>query len=82
MADNTTDIVTLGNLAIGDRAVVVGFASKAPSRRLLEMGFVPGTVVTALRSAPLGDPIQYSVMGGLVAMRRRDASSILVDVGT
>ncbi len=79
MADNTIDVVTLGDVAIGRSATVVGFASSAPSRRLLEMGFVPGTVVKALRSAPLGDPIEYAVMGSRVAMRHTDATSILVE---
>jgi Fe2+ transport system protein FeoA len=82
MADNTIGVVTLGDVAIGESATVVGFAPAAPSRRLLEMGFVPGTVVTALRSAPLGDPVEYAVMGGRVAMRRSDASAILVEGGS
>jgi Fe2+ transport system protein FeoA len=81
MADNTTDVVTLGDVVIGESATVVGFLDTAPSRRLLEMGFVPGTVVTALRSAPLGDPVEYAVMGGRVAMRRIDASAIIVEAG-
>lgn len=81
MVHNTTDVVTLGDVAIGDSATVVGFLNAAPSRRLLEMGFVPGTVVTALRSAPLGDPIEYAVMGGRVAMRRTDAAAIVVEAG-
>lgn len=82
MADNTTDMVTLRDVAIGESATVVGFSDTAPSRRLLEMGFVPGTVVTALRSAPLGDPVEYAVMGGRVAMRRTDARAILVETGS
>jgi ferrous iron transport protein A len=78
MADNTTDMLTLGDVRIGGRAKVVGFREDAPSRRLLEMGFVPGTEVLVVRSAPLGDPIEYAVMGGRVAMRRTDAAAILV----
>ncbi len=79
MADNTTNMVTLGEVDVGESATVVGFANGAPARRLLEMGFVPGTRVSALRSAPLGDPIQYSVMSGRVAMRRSDAAFVLVE---
>ncbi len=79
MADNTTDMMTLGDTAIGTRVTVVGFRQDAPSRRLLEMGFVPGTEVLVVRSAPLGDPIEYAVMGGRVAMRRTDAAAILVE---
>lgn len=82
MVHNTTDVVTLGDVVLGGSATVVGFLSDAPARRLLEMGFVPGTVVTALRAAPLGDPIEYAVMGGRVAMRRTDASAIVVEIGT
>ena len=80
MADNTTSMVTLSEIDIGESATVVGFADGAPARRLLEMGFVPGTRVSVLRSAPLGDPIQYAVMSGRVAMRRSDAATVLVDL--
>ncbi len=59
--------------------MVAGFREGAPSRRLLEMGFVPGTEVRVVRSAPLGDPIEYAVMGGRVAMRRSDAATIIVE---
>ena len=79
MADNTTYMMTLSDVRIGSRATVVGFREDAPSRRLLEMGFVPGTEVLVVRSAPLGDPIEYAVMGGRVAMRRTDAAMILVE---
>ncbi len=79
MADNTMDIVTLRDIDLGRSATVAGFTSDAPARRLLEMGFVPGTKVTALRAAPLGDPIEYAVMGGRVAMRQTDAASILIE---
>lgn len=78
MTDNTIQMVTLGDVAIGGTAVIDGFVDGAPARRLLEMGFVPGTMVRVLRSAPLGDPVEYAVMGGRVAMRRTDASSILI----
>ena len=79
MADNTAYMMTLRDVRIGRRAQVVGFREDAPSRRLLEMGFVPGTEVLVVRSAPLGDPIEYAVMGGRVAMRRTDAAMILVE---
>lgn len=79
MADNTTDIVTLGDVAIGGSAVISGFDEGAQVRRFVEMGLVPGTRVTVLRSAPFGDPIEYAVMGGRIAMRRSDASVILVE---
>lgn len=69
---------SLGDLAIGDTAIISGYTDVAPARRLLEMGFVPGNAVTAVRKAPLGDPIEFFVMGGRVSMRRVDAAEILV----
>ena len=48
-------------------------------RRLLGLGFVPGTEVTAEMSSPLGDPIGYRVRGALIALRRIQAEWILVE---
>jgi Fe2+ transport system protein FeoA len=73
----TVDI-PLGQLEIGSCAVVVGYSSDAPLRRFAEMGFVPGSRVTAMRTAPLGDPIEYAVMGSRVSIRRRDADLVIV----
>jgi len=70
---------TLADVAVGESADIVGYADHAPIRRFAQMGFVPGRQVTAVRSAPLGDPIEYSVMGSRVAMRRSDAGAILVE---
>lgn len=47
-------------------------------RRLLDLGFVPGTLVSAVRRSPLGDPTAYSVRGTVVAIRAQDAGQILV----
>lgn len=69
---------SLGDLAIGESAVISGFTDVAPARRLLEMGFLPGNIVKAVRKAPLGDPIEFFVMGGRVSMRKVDAYEILV----
>jgi len=48
-------------------------------RRMLDMGFVPGASVDVVRKAPLGDPVEYSVKGTAVALRQREASTILVE---
>jgi ferrous iron transport protein A len=46
---------------------------------MLDMGFVPGAEVAAVRKAPLGDPVEYRVKGTAVALRARDADTILVE---
>lgn len=70
--------VPLGQLGLGATGIVVGYSSEIGVRRFIEMGFVPGTRVTALRKAPLGDPVEYAVMGSRVAIRRRDADLVIV----
>ena len=48
-------------------------------KRMLDMGLVPGAEVTVMRKAPLGDPVEYSIKGTAIAMRRTDAESIMVE---
>ncbi len=43
-------------------------------RRLMELGFIPGTVVTAAGCAPGGDPRVFRVDGSEVALRRETAA--------
>ena len=45
-------------------------------RRLLDLGFVPGSKVTANMSGPLGDPVAYEICGSLIALRRSDTAKI------
>ncbi len=47
-------------------------------RRLLDLGFSSGSLVTALFRSPLGDPTAYMVMGSIIALRQEDAGRILV----
>ena len=48
--------------------------------RLMTMGFIEGTRVNVLRTAPMGDPIVYGLRGYNVAMRLDDASHISVSL--
>jgi len=48
-------------------------------RRMMELGMVPGTTVTIVRRAPLGDPIELSVSGVHLSLRREDASNVHVE---
>lgn len=43
---------------------------------LLELGFTPGTEVTLLRVAPLGDPLTVRIRGYQLSLRRREAEAI------
>ncbi len=46
------------------------------TRRLMELGFIPGSSVVAARSAPGGDPKVYRVDGSEVALRKETAAHI------
>ena len=50
----------------------------AIARRLMELGLVPGTSIAMVRSAPLGDPIELSVRGVHLSLRRSEAAHIHV----
>ncbi len=71
--------MTLANLEIGTQAKVVRVTGKsAVTRRLMEMGVIPGVAVTVIKTAPFGDPIQIRVRGYSLAMRKSEAEIIEV----
>jgi len=72
--------VPLGELPVSARVRVVEIAGKGKhQRRMLDMGFVPGAELTVVRQAPLGNPVEYRVKGTAVALRRKEANTILVE---
>lgn len=52
----------------------------ARGRRLLDLGFLPGTSLRVVRRAPLGDPVVYELRGYRVCLRREDAQRVRVRV--
>lgn len=71
--------MTLNEVFPDESAVVLSVdSSDAIGRRLLEMGFVPGTQVTVLRAAPLGDPVHLSLRGYTLMIRRSRLSRVAV----
>ena len=47
-------------------------------RRLFDLGFVPGTSITLIRKAILGDPLEVKLRGYHLAIRKKDARKILL----
>lgn len=67
----------LSDLRTGERAVVKHVNGHGAFRkRILEMGFLEGKVIQAVRNAPLKDPVYYHIMGYNVSLRRKDAALI------
>ena len=71
------DVLTLDRLPVGRSAAVTALsAPEEQRRRLLDLGFVPGSAVTAVQESPWGDPVAYAVCGAVIALRRADARGI------
>ena len=47
-------------------------------RRLMDLGFVPGSSISIDMSSPLGNPIAYIVRGAAIALREDQARYILI----
>ncbi len=70
----------LSQLAIGARAIIRGFPGQGPAfLRLREMGVLPGTTVTLVRTAPLGDPLEIRVRGYSLTLRKSEAEHVVVE---
>ncbi len=69
----------LSELAIGQRAVIHSFEKDEIFIKLMEMGCIPGELVTVEQKAPLGDPISISVSGYHLSLRLNEANSIFVE---
>jgi ferrous iron transport protein A len=74
-------MVLLKNLAVGDRARVLGFAAtgSAYRRKLLSLGLTPGVELSVTRVAPLGDPVEIRVRGFALSLRKDEADALSVE---
>lgn len=80
MSTATTEI-TLAQLARGQRATIVRLGGeRALRRRLLDMGLVTGETLTLRAVAPLGDPIEITVKGYRLSLRKAEASLVFVEL--
>ena len=67
----------LSELKTGETGIIVKIQGHGAFRkRVIEMGFVKGRPITASLSAPLRDPIKYSLMGYEVSLRRSEANLV------
>ena len=70
---------SLVDLHRGDAAILDGIDLPGDdARRLMELGFLPGTRITAGLSAPGGDPQVFQVDGSEIALRRETARRLRI----
>lgn len=78
-AESSEATASLADLSTGASAVIASLDVSGPvGRRLGDLGFVPGTAVSVVRRAPLGDPTLYALRGTEIALRRAEAERVRV----
>ena len=71
---------TLRQVKIGDRVRVVKLHGQgAVKRRIMDMGITKGVELLVRKVAPLGDPVEVTVRGYELSLRKADAERIEVE---
>lgn len=72
--------MNLAELKNGQRAVLTEVGGQGALRQhFLDMGLIPGTVITYVKAAPMGDPVEYQVWGYELTLRLSEAEQIQID---
>ena len=72
---------SLDNFKVGDKGVVTMVNGEGKlRRRLFDMGVTPNTEIYLKKLAPLGDPIEVTIRGYELTLRKDEANKILMEV--
>ena len=72
--------LTLDGLAASERGIVRTVGGDGALRQhFLDMGVIPGARIEFVKSAPLGDPLEFRIHGYELTLRREDAAKIKID---
>jgi ferrous iron transport protein A len=72
--------ITVGDLKIGQKGIIVDFDVDTIPLKLLEMGCLPGNTIELIQIAPFGCPMYFNVNDSHVAIRLETAKEIKVVV--
>ena len=71
----------LDEIKVGETGLIVKVEGEGRiRRRLFDMGVTPGAEVYLRKKAPLGDPIEITIRGYELSLRKVEASSIILEV--
>ena len=71
--------MTLGDAAVGSTVIVAQIdGDGAYKRRIMDMGITKGSEIFIRKVAPLGDPVEITVRGYELSVRKNDAQCVLV----
>ena len=72
---------TLDQLAVGETGLIKSVLGEGKlRRRLFDMGVTPGAIVYLRKRAPMGDPIEVTIRGYELSLRKDEAKLISVEV--
>ena len=75
-----SSLKTLREVSVGQTAKVTKLTGEGPvKRRIMDMGITKGVEIFVRKVAPLGDPIEVTVRGYELSLRKADAEMILVE---
>lgn len=70
---------TLGDVQVGGSSIIVKLHGEGALRRhLMDLGLIKGTPFTVVKVAPLGDPIEITVRGYELSIRKEEAAIVEV----
>lgn len=74
-------MIPLSQLLAGQSGKLVSLNPERPvDQRLMALGLLPGMVISVVRRAPLGDPVEFRFNGVDICLRQQEAADIWVDV--
>lgn len=72
---------TLDLFAVGNSGIVKSVSGEGQiKRRLFDMGITPGAEIYMRKAAPLGDPIEVTVRGYELTLRKAEAKCVVMEV--
>ncbi|MEI8135751.1 MAG: FeoA family protein [Bacteroidota bacterium] len=71
---------SLDHLKIGQTAIIRSFSNDALSSKLIEMGCLPGEVVSLSKTAPFGCPMAINIAGYELSLRKEEAASVIIEL--
>lgn len=73
--------ITLDKLKINKKGTIVAVKGQGVTRRrLFDMGVTPGALVTLIKLAPLGDPLEINIRNYELTLRKDEAKNVILEV--
>ena len=73
------DTKRLSQIEIGKKAIIISLENDDILLKLMEMGCLPGEIISIEKKAPWGDPISIMVSGYQLSLRANEAEKIIVE---